>query len=228
LKPYKECLGLASREENGKMNKSKSLTQTLTPEIDKIIERAVQKSIVAIEKKDDEKDARTFDYYKATEKILYNYPKLIDIVADEYAYMEGIFKQRSKSITRFSPNAGYTDPSEEKGKERQKSYNRTKAQLESIDRILNQFRTDSRFKIIEMYYFNRDANGERRNDDSKQLSFEQIAEQIIKEDGNHPEVKTVRRWRSQIVGDISVALFGISAALSNSLTRRKPQGKMSE
>lgn len=207
------------------MAKSKGLQQAQMQEIDKIIERAVQKSVEAVIKKDDEKDALTFDYYKATETILYNYPKLVDIVADECDYMEEIYKQRSKSITHFSPTASYTDPTEEKEKERQKSYNKTKAQLESIDRILNQFRHDSRFRIIEIYYFNWDTNGQRRSNDSKRLSFEQIAEQIIKEDGSHPEVKTVRRWRSQMVGDISVALFGIPAALSNSLTRKETTQK---
>lgn len=207
------------------MTKPKNSPQT--QEIDKIIDRTVQRSIDAITKKEDEKDARIFDYYKATEIILYNYPKLIDIVADENGYMEGIHKQRSKSITRFSATASYTDPTEEKEKERQKSYGRTKEQLKSIEMILSQFKNDPRFEIIEIYYFNM-RNGERISDDSKRLSFEQIAELIIKEDGNHPEVKTVRRWRSQIVGDISVVLFGNSAALSNSLTRRKNPGKMSE
>jgi len=210
------------------MNKSKGLAQAQMLEIDKIIERAVHKSIGAVIEKDDEKDARTFDYYKATEIILYNYPKLLDIVADECGYMEGINKQRSKSITHFSQNTSYMDQADEKEKERHKSYNRTKAQLESIDRILNQFRDDHRFRIIEIYYFNCDVSGQRRSGGSKRLSFEQMAEQMTKGDGNHPEVKTIRRWRSQMVGDISVALFGIPAALSNSLTRRKNPVKMSE
>lgn len=210
------------------MGKSKSAGQAQVMEIDKIIDRAVQKSISAIEKKDDEKDARIFDYYKATEMILYNYPKLIDIVENEQDYMESVFKKRSKSITHYSPNASYVDSLEEKEMERHKSYDRTKSQLEGLERVLKPFTTDTRFRIIEMYYFNYNEKGLRRGGDSKKFTFEQIAELLKKEDGTHPDEKTVRRWRSQIVGEISVALFGKSAALSNSLTRRKMPQKMSD
>lgn len=192
--------------------------------IEQIIDKAVEKSFTAMKQSGDADDGKSFDYYRATESILYNYQKLIDIASDETEYMADIYKQRSKSITSFSSGSGYRDPdeaAEEKEHERQKAFEKTKGQLEFINSILAHFKDDPRYIIIEMYYFGYDAKGRPREKGAKHWSFVDIASQILREDGSCPDEKTVRKWRSQLVSDISVVLFGMPAALSNSLTRTK-------
>lgn len=201
------------------------------PSVDQIIKKAVEKSFTAISQKTHEDEAKIFDYYKATESVLYNYPKLAEIVSDEAKYTTTIHQEKSKSITHFSPNASYRDPEdaeEEHELERQRSYYKTKGQLDAIKAILNHFEDDPRYPIIEMYYFNYDIHGKPRKSGSKRLSFPEIAEKITKPDGSHPDEKTVRKWRSQLVADISFAFFGVAAALSNSLTRVKNSQKTPE
>lgn len=201
------------------------------PSVDQIIKKAVEKSFNAISQKTNEDEAKIFDYYSATEKILYNYPKLVEIVSDEAKYTTTVHQEKSKSITHFSPNVSYKDPEEaeeEHELERQRSFYKTKGQLDSIKVVLSHFESDPRYPVIEMYYFNYDSSGKPRKKDSKRLSFPEIAEKLTKPDGNHPDEKTVRRWRSQLVSDISFAFFGVAAALSNSLTRVRKGQKTSE
>ena len=96
--------------------------------------------------------------------------------------------------------------------DRLESFERTKRELFVIDTILDRFRGRESFKVIEMYYFGLDADGiERDNDDT--ITFQDIAAALGRSE------KTVRTWRTKIVKNIAVLLFGIKAAPSvNRLT----------
>jgi len=58
-----------------------------------------------------------------------------------------------------------------------------------------------------MYYFGQDADGKPRKQEDKRVTFETIAVELGVEE------KTARRWRSDIVNDMAVAIFGKCAAV---------------
>ena len=173
-------------------------------ELEKIIECAVSAAVTPV---------GNFNYYQATETVLYSYPNLCRIVNDFDAYT--LMSQKSKSITSGASGASYKDQEDimaERLADRLESFERTKRELFVIDTILNRFRGRESFKVIEMYYFGLNADGiERDNDDA--ITFQDIAAALGRSE------KTVRTWRTKIVKNIAVLLFGIKAAPSvNRLT----------
>lgn len=157
-----------------------------------------------------------YSYYRATESILENYMTLKRVVADFDQYAADLSSQRSKSITSGSTQGGYRksqdEMDEERLTERLKSFDKTANQLFLVDKVLDQFRTKKQFAIIERYYFNLDEDGNERGEERKSMA--EIAQELgINE-------KTARRWRSRMVKDIAIVMFGASAAVS--LTKRRP------
>ena len=155
-----------------------------------------------------------FNYYQATENVLYTYPKLCEIVKDFEAYI--FMPEKSKSITSGASNGFYRDGQDikdEKIAERMESFERTKRELYFIDTILDRFRGRESFKVIEMYYFGLDAEGNEQDSDDP-ITFQDIAITLGRSE------KTVRAWRTKIIKNIAVLLFGFMAAPSiNRLTK---------
>lgn len=173
-------------------------------ELEQIITLAIERAVMP--------DGR-FNYYQATENVLYSYPRLRRIVSDFDAYM--MTQDKSKSITSGQGSGSYKAPEdvrEEAMIQRLESFDRTKKELYIIDTILNQFRNDESFKVIEMYYFGLDENGAERG--GEQMTFGEIATALSRTE------KTVRSWRTKIVKSIAVLLFGAKAAPTlNRLTK---------
>ena len=161
-------------------------------ELEEIISLAIERAALP--------DGR-FNYYKATETVLYNYPELCAIVGSFEDYAEDLQKQKSKSITSGAANGYYRDQEDiqdERAAARFTSFERTRNELFVIDTILDRFRDREAFKVIEMYYFAGEG----------QMTFGDIAEVLGKSE------KTVRSWRTKLVKDIGVLLFGVKAAPS--------------
>ena len=162
-----------------------------------------------------QRQARSTNLYRAMERLLRNYPKLkklVDNVAD-YGFTP---VERSKSVTIAPPPGGRRDRSdmlEDFILERQTSYERTKARFEEIDAVVRQFSDKPEFIVIRMYYFGEDAHGNDRGPDARPYSFEEISEALTAA-GIPRSEKTLRTWRTRLVQDMTVLLFGIDGAVS--------------
>lgn len=162
------------------------------------------------------------NYFKSMEWLLYNYYELAELVADAGAYMDRGQKDRSKSLVIYRKNAGGLPKDEaEDAAERARAdqYACTKARFDEIARVVKIYGGRREMRVVRLYYFRENENGERRDADSKRMTFEEIAEAM----GSNE--KTIRQWRNKIVNDMAVALFGKPAAVEAGMYRRmKRQG----
>lgn len=165
------------------------------------------------------------DYYRAMESLLFNYKTLAALVADEERYMEIENHARSKSIT-IAPPPGQTFTDREDAmdamlRSRADAFRETLTRFESIDRVVRLFAEMPEFVVIRMYYFNEDAFGQERGPGVSRYTWGEIADELALA-GMARNERTVRSWRTQIVSDMAVCMFGARAALSIQ-TRREPK-----
>lgn len=163
------------------------------------------------------------NYYKAMESLLYNYKKLKALVDNEEQYVHTIPASQSGDIVRFSPASTYKswdDAMDELQQQRQVSYRRTKTRFDEIDRVVQLFIGRKEFHVIRMYYFGEDAAGNEREPDAASYTWEDIAFELS-EMGLAKDEKTARRWRSKLVNDMAVCMFGKPAAVGTGIYRTK-------
>ena len=163
------------------------------------------------------------DFYKAMEMLLNNYTKLAALVGDEEAYLKIDLQSKSKSIVTFALGAGgyngtKTDDEiiEDLRRQRAVQYQKTKARFDEVDRVIQLFKNRKEFHVIRMYYFGEDAQG---NKCETPYTFEKIAEEL-ESLGLLKDERTARRWRSRIVTDMAVCMFGSAAAIGAGRIRR--------
>ena len=155
------------------------------------------------------------NYYRVTERLLRNYQTLKRLVEspDEYGYIP---PQRSSSISAAPPSGGVRDPQEAMEaaiQAREESFSRTKAQFEILHAVVEKFVDRPEFVVIRMCYFGEDAQGNDRPENAGQYSWEEIAEEL-ETAGVRRNEKTLRSWRTKLVQDMTVLLFGIDGAVS--------------
>lgn len=150
------------------------------------------------------------NYFRSMELLLRNYPQLAQLVVDTDMYMEDASRKRDKSIVSFRSNAGGLPPSEvedEAERIRASNYAYTRERFDEIDRVVKVYADRKEMRVVRMYYFGQDADGKPRQQEERRVTFEAIAVELGIEE------KTARRWRSEIVNDMAVALFGKCAAV---------------
>ena len=143
--------------------------------------------------------------FKNTEKLLYNYKILKEHVEDEEGYFHMLDKKTSGSIVRYSKSKA-TFNEDEMLRFREESYLRSKNDLVRLQKALDKVKRCKEYKVIELRYFT-------KKDNRDTYTFEEIAE-ILSSSGEFSETlseKTVRRWRSSLVTEISISLFGSDA-----------------
>jgi hypothetical protein len=204
---------------------SKKPQSTITPEARELIQLTAKTTAAETATKFFTEGTGKINYYRAVETLLYNYNKLRKLVENEEDYTAVMLQKKSTSFVTFSPNAGYTDKTDddifdEIKHQKEMSYQRTKTQFEGVERIINLFKDRKEFIVIRMYYFNQDAQGNQRPADSEQYTFEEITSELS-ELGLLRDIKTARRWRSKIINDMAVCMFGQPAAISASTYRVK-------
>lgn len=145
------------------------------------------------------------DYFKAMEALLRNYKKLQRRITDVDGYMDVFIQQHSKSIilTAGRGSGSHAPITEEEAlehlhTEREASFAQTFIGFAELERVINLYRDDIGFPVIEAYYF-----GDRPRT-FLDISFELGCDE-----------KTVRRRRTKLVRDMAVCLFGIPAAINN-------------
>ena len=205
---------------------SKKAQSTITPEARELIQLTAKTTATETATKFYVEGAGgQIDYYRTIEKLLYNYNKLRKLMENEENYTAVMIQKKSTSFVKFSPSAGYSakDDSEiydEIKRQKEMSYQRTKAQFEQVEQVINLFKGRKEFIVIRMYYFGEDAQGCQRPENSEQYTFEEIAMELS-ETGLLRDEKTARRWRSKIINDMAVSMFGLPAAISTSTFRTK-------
>lgn len=173
-----------------------------------------------------QRQVRNINLYRATERLLRNFKAYKRMVDDPETYgFEPVEKSHSISVAP-PPGSGIMDKMdiyEDYVKARRDSYARTMARYEEIAAVVRQFEDRPEFVVIRMYYFNEDLHGHDRDPEAPQFSFEDIREEL-KSIGLDRNVKTIRAWRTKLVQDMTVLLFGTDGAVS--VEAREPkQGK---
>lgn len=162
-----------------------------------------------------QRQQRNLNLYRTTERLLRNYKTYQRMMEDleEYGF-EPVGKSHDISVAP-PPGSGVMDRVDlydEHVAARRASYERTKARYDEIDAVVRQFEDREEFVVIRMYYFNEDATGADRGD-AKPYTFEEIAEELSAV-GLNRSVQTLRKWRTRLVQDMTVLLFGVDGAVS--------------
>ena len=176
-----------------------------------------------------QRQQRNLNLYRTTERLLRNYKKYQRLVTDLDGYgFEPIEKSHSISVAP-PPGSGVADKVDlydEHVAARRASYERTKARYDEIDAVIRQFQDKEEFVVIRMYYFNENAYGQDRDEDAKPYTFDEISEELAAA-GIEKSVRTLRTWRTKLVQDMTVLLFGVDGAVS--IEAREPkQGQPEE
>lgn len=154
------------------------------------------------------------NYYRAMESLLSNYPTLKALVDDETQYMACVRlpATHSKDIVLMRPSGGDPRDADEVmddlWRARQNAYLQTRTRFDGIDRVVKQFEDRPGFVVVRMYYFGEDEHGKLRGPDEPRYTWDEIAMAIGRSE------RTARAWRTEIVQDMAVCMFGSVAAIS--------------
>ena len=197
--------------------------KTLHDYIDESAERGARKVLQM------QRRQRSLNLYRTTERLLRNYKAYQRLVNDLDSYgFEPIGKSHDISVAP-PPGSGVKDKVDmydEHVAARRASYERTKARYDEIDAVVRQFQDQEEFIVIRMYYFNEDANGQDRGENAKQYTFGEISEELAALGIDRSE-RSLRTWRTKLVQDMTVLLFGVDGAVS--IEAREPkQGRPEE
>ena len=170
---------------------------------------------------------RNLNLYRTTERMLRNYKTYQRLVEDIESYgFEPVEKSHSVSV---APPPGSSvmdkvDLYDEYVAARKASWARTKARYDEIDAVVRQFEGEQEFIVIRMYYFNEVAYGNDRGD-AKPYTFDEISEELAAV-GIDKSARSLRVWRTKLVQDMTVLLFGVDGAVS--VEAREPKQGQSE
>jgi DNA-directed RNA polymerase specialized sigma24 family protein len=177
------------------------LKNTIDPEIQKLIsisiDQAVKKATSAIIAANEQVEAEQRNYFRETERLLYSLPALKLSLAEYDEDIESnsliTSRQKSKDIVRYSPTAGGQAPdADETQKSKLASVERTRKQVQRIERALETVKEDTYYEIIPLKYWDG-------------ISGEEIAERL------NCDISTMHRNKNRIVRKIMVVLFGADA-----------------
>lgn len=169
----------------------KAISQTVDNTLDKNVKKAVEKILGA-----KESTINGRDYFKDTERLLYSYPDLkLKLAMDEEELNNNqmVQKRKSADIVRFGGSGKRPDdPDEEYLNSRMVSINRTKKEVERIDKALDTISDEPKYTIIPMKYF-------------KNKTMEEISEALACDE------RTVRRNKNRLINRLKIIFFGAEA-----------------
>jgi RNA polymerase sigma factor (sigma-70 family) len=176
---------------------------TISPEIARLIEKRVEREVKraaeAIIRVNREFDAAQRNYFKETERLLYSLPALrLKVAQDEEDLKNGLVKFRERSRDVIKPSQGGYGPSDPEAKEeryiadRMESMERTKREIQRIERALETIQDDEYYDIIPLKYWD-------------QMPPAEIAERL------NCDERTFYRHKNRLVNKLKVVLFGADA-----------------
>ncbi|HHX79959.1 MAG TPA: sigma-70 family RNA polymerase sigma factor, partial [Acholeplasmataceae bacterium] len=149
----------------------------------------------AIIKVNSEIDAGQRNYFKETERLLYSLPALkLKVAQDEEDLEFGIIRpQRSKDVVFVSGAGGnHIDYEEDYVRRRIASMERTKKEIQRIERALETIEDDEYYDIIPLKYWDN-------------LPPAEIAERL------NCDERTFYRHKNRLINKLKVVLFGADA-----------------
>lgn len=179
---------------------SKETKETILATIDEVFKKMNSKSWL------DRQRAMSKAAFKNTETILYCFKTLKEHVSDEQEYLEIALHKKSKSITSYIKNGGGPVDDDTKLSNRMDSYHRSLNDVKRVEAALEHIKEMKGYEIIEIRYFDRKAGGEK-------YTWEEIAETLAGSEGYSDNLneKTVRAYKSKIIKEMAVYLFGSDA-----------------
>lgn len=160
------------------------------------------------------------NYFRIMEKLLYSYPALKRIVSDKAGYTKVELRERSKTLVNFKPSGQWKsreDVIEELERDKEAEFDTTAKDFKRLDRVIQQFKDRKEFPVIRLYYLNENADGSPRPPDAPEMTWEELSAELDR------GIKTVSRWRNDIVNDMAICLFGIDAAIQAGTERKKKE-----
>ena len=179
---------------------TKEIKDTIAVTIDEVFRK--MNSISWLERQKAMKD----EAFKNTEKILYCYNILREHVADEREYLEMTHKAKSCSVVRYSKTKAAAPEEDQITLDRIASYNRSKSDVERIEKALKKIEGKKGYDVIHYRYLMRKGNDEI-------YTYEEITD-VLAGQQNYSEnlnEKTVRNYKNSLVKEIAVFLFGSDA-----------------
>ena len=158
----------------------------------------------------------SINLYAAMEHLLRSYTRLKQLADHPEDYV--FFRANRSHDIASAPPAGTVfrdkvDLEELFTEAREKAFVKTMARFVELEAVIKLFENRREFIVIRMYYFNEDPMGNDRGLDAKRYTFDAIAEELSLV-GIDKNVKTLREWRSRLVQEMTVALFGTDGAIS--------------
>lgn len=186
---------------------SKEVKETIAVTIDEVFRK--MNSISWLERQKAMKD----EAFKNTEKILYCFNILKEHVADEEAYLKMIGKKKSGSIVHYSKNKVKKPDEDQLLEDRIASYQRSKNDVERIEKALKKIEGKKGYEVIEMRYLQRKKATEHGKQTEEVYTFEEITEALSRQQGYNENLneKTVRNYKNTLVHDMAIFLFGSDA-----------------
>lgn len=181
---------------------TKEIKDTIVVTIDEVFKK--MNSISWLERQKAMKD----EAFKNTEKILYCYNILKEHVADEKEYLEMMSKHTSGSVVRYSKNKVDKPEEDQLLEDRIASYNRSKSDVERIEKALQKIQGRKGYEVIEYRYL------KRKGDKQDEIyTYEEIADVLAGKQGYNTNLneKTVRNYKNTLIRDMAVFLFGSDA-----------------
>lgn len=186
---------------------TKEIKETIAVTIDEVFKK--MNSISWLDRQKAMKD----EAFKNTEKILYCFNILKEHIADEEAYLAMIHKNTSGSIAKYSKNKVEKPDEDQLLEDRIASYNRSKNDVERIEKALKKIKGKKGYEVIEMRYLQRKKKIENGKQIEEVYTFEEIADMLGGQQGYNENLneKTVRNYKNSLVRDMAIYLFGSDA-----------------
>lgn len=179
---------------------TKEIKETIAVTIDEVFKKMNSISWLECQK------AMKDEAFKNTEKILYCFNILKEHVADEAAYLDMINKHTSGSVVRYSKNKVDKPDEDQLLEDRIASYNRSKSDVDRIEKALAKIKCKKGYEVIEYRYL-------RRKEKDEIYTYEEITDILAGQQGYSDNLneKTVRNYKNTLVRDMAVFLFGSDA-----------------
>lgn len=186
---------------------TEEVKETIAVTIDEVFKR--MNSISWLERQKAMKD----EAFKNTEKILYCFSILKEHVTDEKEYIAMMQKGTSGSIVKYSKNKVEKPDEDQLLEDRMASYNRSKSDVERIEKALKKIEGRKGYEVIQYRYLSRKRRKENGKEVEEVYTFEEIAGILGGQHGYNENLneKTVRNYKNSLVRDMAIFLFGSDA-----------------
>ena len=162
-------------------------------------------------------------YYQAMESLLRAYPIRVRMMEhpEEFEFYK---PDHSKDISIAPPpGTGVVDKiefAEMYIEGRKRAYEHEVFRRLEVEYAMAPFKHRQEFHVIRLFYFNEDAHGNFRGLDAKHLTWEEIASEM-ESIGIQRSITVLRRWRSSLVREMTIMMFGADGALDIESNRKE-------